>query len=99
MQIASPDCLMNRKTLIPCEMVYANEIILSIWIGVAMEIGQKVRVSRLRDRAPEEVIQHLGQVGVVQGYKMVDGSGVGRVVKFEDNFSTWFFEDELDPES
>jgi len=27
---------------------------------------------------------------------MVDGSGVGVVVKF-DGFATWFFEDELEP--
>ena len=61
-----------------------------------MEIGQKVRVSRLRDRASQDVIQHLGKEGTIQGYKMTDGSGVGFVVKFDDNFSTWFFEDELD---
>ncbi|MEM9213915.1 MAG: DUF2862 domain-containing protein [Cyanobacteria bacterium P01_F01_bin.150] len=61
-----------------------------------MEIGQKVRVGRLRDRTSQDVIQYLGQVGIIQGYKMTDGSGVGFVVKFDDNFSTWFFEDELD---
>ena len=61
-----------------------------------MEIGQKVRVGRLRDSASRDVIQHLGKVGTIQGYKMTDGSGVGFVVKFDDNFSTWFFEDELD---
>jgi hypothetical protein len=62
-----------------------------------MEIGQKVRVRRLRDRSPKEVIERLGKTGVIKGFKMVDGSGVGVVVKFEDNFSTWFFEDELEP--
>jgi Protein of unknown function (DUF2862) len=61
-----------------------------------MEIGQKVRVCRLRDRSPDEVIKRLGETGIIQAYKMVDGSGVGVVVQFDDNFSTWFFEDELD---
>ena len=28
---------------------------------------------------------------------MVDGSSVGVIVSFDDNFSTWFFEDELKP--
>lgn len=60
-----------------------------------MEVGQKVRVCRLRDRTSQDVIQRLGQIGVIQDYKMVDGSGVGVVVKFDDSFSTWFFEDEL----
>ena len=61
-----------------------------------MKIGQRVRVCRLRDRSSEEVIQRLGQTGIIQAYKMVDGSGVGVVVQFDDKFSTWFFEDELD---
>lgn len=62
-----------------------------------MEIGQKVRVRRLRDRSPAQVVQRLGQTGIVQAFKMVDGSGVGVVVQFDDKFSTWFFEDELEP--
>lgn len=61
-----------------------------------MEVGQKVRLRRLRDRASQEVINRLGKTGVIQGYKMVDGSNVGLIVRFEDNFSTWFFEDELE---
>ncbi len=60
-----------------------------------MEIGQKVRVRRLRDRSPQAMVQRLGQVGVIQGFKVVDGQGIGIVVQFEDKFSTWFFEDEL----
>ncbi|GAB4228286.1 MAG: DUF2862 domain-containing protein [Elainellaceae cyanobacterium] len=62
-----------------------------------MEIGQKVRVRRLRDRTSQAVIQRLGKSGVIKEYKMVDGSSVGIVVKFDDNFTTWFFEDELEP--
>ncbi|AFY41460.1 DUF2862 domain-containing protein [Nostoc sp. PCC 7107] len=62
-----------------------------------MEIGQKVKVYRLRDRVPSLVAQKLGKVGVIEGYKMTDGSGVGIVVKFEDNSATWFFEDEIKP--
>ncbi len=61
-----------------------------------MEIGQKVRVRRLRDRASQDVIQRLGKNGVIKEYKMVDGSGVGAIVRFEDGFATWFFEDELE---
>lgn len=62
-----------------------------------MEVGQKVRLCRLRDRASKDVVARMGKIGTVQGYKMVDGSGVGIVVEFEDKFSTWFFEDELQP--
>jgi len=61
-----------------------------------MEIGQKVRVRRLRDRVPQEVIKKLGAVGVVRQFKVVDGQGVGLLVQFDDQYSTWFFEDELE---
>lgn len=65
---------------------------------MAIEVGQKVKVRRLRDQVPENILSQLKKnpVGTVSGYKMVDGSGVGFVVKFDNTFSTWFFEDELE---
>jgi Protein of unknown function (DUF2862) len=72
--------------------------LLILLIRVVMEVGQKVKVRRIRDRVSEEVISKIKQnpIGTVSSYKMVDGSGVGIVVKFNDNFSTWFFEDEVE---
>ncbi|MBD1849597.1 DUF2862 domain-containing protein [Leptolyngbya sp. FACHB-711] len=61
-----------------------------------MEIGQKVRVRRLRDRSPKAVVDCLGKTGVINGFKMTDGSGIGVIVKFDNGFTTWFFEDELE---
>ncbi|MEG4585284.1 DUF2862 domain-containing protein [Microcoleus sp. MOSTC5] len=65
---------------------------------MAIEVGQRVKVRRLRDRIPPNIVGKIKQnpVGTVDGFKMVDGSGVGVVVKF-DGFATWFFEDELEP--
>ncbi len=61
-----------------------------------MEIGQRVRVFRLRDRVSRDVVGRLGKTGTIQDFKMLDGSSVGAVVTFEeDSFTTWFFEDEL----
>ncbi|MDY7015251.1 MAG: DUF2862 domain-containing protein [Cyanobacteriota bacterium] len=62
-----------------------------------MEIGQKVKVCRLRDRVAQNVAGKLGKVGTVKEFKMTDGSGVGAVVEFDDKSATWFFEDELKP--
>lgn len=62
-----------------------------------MEIGQKVKVYRFRDRVSTEIADKLGKVGVVKDYKMTDGSGVGVVVEFADKTATWFFEDEIKP--
>ncbi|MGQ4649228.1 cytochrome b6f subunit PetP [Lyngbya aestuarii] len=60
-----------------------------------MEIGQKVKVFRLRDRVSPGIASKLGKVGVIKDFKMTDGSGVGVIVQFDDNSATWFFEDEL----
>ena len=60
-----------------------------------MEVGQNVRVYRLRDRVSPVIARKLGEVGVIQDYKMTDGSGVGFLVKFADNSAIWFFEDEV----
>ena len=60
-----------------------------------MEIGQKVKVYRLRDRVSSDVAKKLGKTGTIKDYKMTDGSGVGVLVVFDDKFATWFFEDEI----
>jgi hypothetical protein len=60
-----------------------------------MEIGQKVKVYRLRDRVSADIVNKLGKVGTITDFKMTDGSGVGAVVQFADKTATWFFEDEL----
>ena len=62
-----------------------------------MEIGQKVKVCRLRDRVSNNIVEKLGKVGVIKEFRMTDGSGVGAVVEFADKTATWFFEDELRP--
>jgi hypothetical protein len=60
-----------------------------------MEIGQKVKVYRLRDRVSSEIANRLGKVGTVKEFKMTDGNGIGVVVEFADKMATWFFEDEV----
>ena len=62
-----------------------------------MEVGQKVKVRRLRDRVSTELVEKLGKIGTVKDYKMTDGSGVGVIVQFEDKSASWFFEDEVQP--
>lgn len=62
-----------------------------------MEVGQKVCVYRLRDRVSPVVAKKLGEVGVIQAYRLTDASSVGFLVKFADNSATWFFEDEVRP--
>ncbi|MFM6400229.1 MAG: DUF2862 domain-containing protein [Planktothrix sp.] len=65
---------------------------------MAIEIGQRVKVRRIRERVPNDVVNQLKQhpFGTVKGFKMVDGSGVGFIVQLDNKTSTWFFEDELE---
>jgi hypothetical protein len=65
---------------------------------VAIEIGQRVKVRRIRERVPNDVVNQLKQnpFGTVKDFKMVDGSGVGFIVQLDNKTSTWFFEDELE---
>ena len=63
-----------------------------------MEIGQKVKVCRLRDRVANDMVETIKKqpIGKIQGFKMVDGSGVGVVVAFDSGLKTWFFPDEIE---
>ncbi len=60
-----------------------------------MQVGQQVKVYRFRDKVSDAISKKLGQVGTIKDFKMTDGSGVGVLVQFEDQFATWFFEDEV----
>ena len=66
-----------------------------------MKIGQKVKVCRIRHPIPEKMINRIKEnpIGTITEFKMVDGSGVGFWVKFEEKMGTWFFEDEIEPTS
>ena len=68
---------------------------------MAIGIGQKVRVTSIRDCLSGGVKQLVesGSIGEVKGYRVLDGANVGVVVKFNDDFSTWFFEEEVEPAS
>ena len=63
-----------------------------------MEIGQKVKICRLREKVPTEIIEKAqqGQEAVIKSFKMTDGSGVGVFVEFSDATTSWFFEDEIE---
>ena len=63
-----------------------------------MEIGQTVKVLRLRQKMAGDIIEKIKQnpTGTVKEFKMTDGSGVGVVVDFGNGVSTWFFEDEVE---
>jgi Protein of unknown function (DUF2862) len=61
-----------------------------------MNIGQKVRVRKIRDVVEANIGRKLGEVGTVVGSKIVDGSDIGVIIQFEDKTSAWFFEEELE---
>jgi hypothetical protein len=62
-----------------------------------MKIGQKVKVRRLKEKVPSNIIEKAqqGQEAVIKSFKMTDGSGIGVFVEFPDSTTSWFFEDEI----
>lgn len=63
-----------------------------------LEIGQRVQVRRMRDRVAKKMAARLGETAVIKDFKVLDGKNIGALVTFEsDDFTTWFFEDELRP--
>jgi hypothetical protein len=65
----------------------------------AITIGSKVRVLRVRDRIPAELVAALkaDPTGTVRDFKMTDGTGVGVVVELSNGATSWFFDDEISP--
>jgi hypothetical protein len=65
----------------------------------AITIGSKVRVLRVRDRIPANLVAALkaDPTGTVRDYRVTDGKGIGVVVDLSAGGSTWFFEDEIAP--
>jgi hypothetical protein len=65
----------------------------------AITIGSKVRVLRVRDRIPAELVSALkaDPTGTVTDFRVTDGKGIGVVVSLNGGGSTWFFDDEITP--
>jgi len=65
----------------------------------AITIGSKVRVLRVRDRIPADLVASLkaDPTGTVKEFRVTDGKGIGVVVDLAGGQRTWFFEDEIAP--
>jgi hypothetical protein len=65
----------------------------------AITIGSKVRVTRVRDRIPADLVAALkaDATGTVTNFRLTDGQGIGVVVELAGGATTWFFDDEIVP--
>jgi hypothetical protein len=65
----------------------------------AITVGSKVRVLRVRDRIPAELVAALkaDPTGTVKEFRVTDGKGIGVVVDLAGGQRSWFFEDEIAP--
>jgi len=63
----------------------------------SVNVGSKVRITRVRDRISAEMVEALkaDATGSVVGFRTVDGKGIGVVVQFANGQKAWFFEDEI----
>ena len=65
--------------------------------AATINIGSKVRVTRVRDRISTEMVDSLkaDSTGTVTGFRTVDGKGIGVVVQLSNGSTAWFFDDEI----
>ena len=65
--------------------------------GATISIGSKIRITRVRDRIPQNLVDLLKRdsSGTVKEFRTVDGKGIGVVVELSDGSTSWFFEDEI----
>jgi hypothetical protein len=65
----------------------------------AISIGSKVRITRVRDRIPADLVAALkaDPTGTVKDYRLTDGTGIGVVVELTSGATSWFFDDEITP--
>ena len=65
----------------------------------AITIGSKVRITRVRDRIPADLVATLkaNPTGTVRNFRVTDGKGVGVVVEPDGGGTSWFFNDEITP--
>ena len=65
----------------------------------AITVGSKVRVLRVRDRIPADLVAALkaDPTGTVKDFRVTDGTGIGVVVDLAGGQRSWFFEDEIAP--
>ena len=67
--------------------------------AVTIDIGSKVRVTRVRDRIPASLVELLKKAGyaTVTDFRTTDGKGIGVVVELSNGATCWFFDDEIAP--
>ena len=67
--------------------------------SAGITIGSKVRVLRVRDRIPADLVATLksNPTGTVRDFRVTDGKGIGVVVDLDGGGTSWFFDDEIPP--
>ena len=65
--------------------------------AATINVGSKVRITRVRDRISTEMVEALkaDATGTVTGFRTVDGKGIGVVVALSGGRTAWFFDDEI----
>jgi hypothetical protein len=77
----------------------ALEFFLRSMASASVTIGSKVRVLRVRDRIPADLVATLkaNPTGTVRDFRVTDGKGIGVVVELDGGGTSWFFDDEITP--
>lgn len=64
-------------------------------MGMLLKPGDTVQLRTIKERGQNELEAKKGRAVTILARRVVDGSGPGYIVQFEDKTTRWFFEDEL----
>ncbi len=62
-----------------------------------IKVGNRAKVESVRERGQTDLKSLQGSEGTVLARRIVDGSGVGYILEFDDKSTQWFFDDEVQP--
>nr|YP_009237378.1 hypothetical protein [Wildemania schizophylla]AKS28425.1 hypothetical protein [Wildemania schizophylla] len=60
-----------------------------------MLIGQRVRVKYSKQQVASEILDKVGNTGVVKGFKFINNHCTTIIVEFDNHTRLWMFQEEL----
>nr|UNJ15500.1 hypothetical protein [Cyanidiaceae sp.] len=62
---------------------------------LSFKVGDVVRLSKTLNRTPEEIIEHVGDKGIIKGKKIVKDNIIVLIIELKNYARIWVFTREL----
>ena len=60
-----------------------------------MFIGQRVRIKYTKHKAASDIVDKVGNTGIVRGMKFINNHCIAVIVEFDNHVRLWMFQEEL----